>query len=72
MGAVGSRPGSSRKPRLGALTKRSEASLVGMARLDGREQSAGANEVADLKQMMEKLSRQVEELTCRLDRDRGR
>ena len=67
---MGSSPGSSRKPRLAALTKRSEASLVRMAAttLDG---SAGTAEVADLKHMMEKLSRQVEELTMRLDRDRG-
>ncbi|MCJ1355794.1 MAG: hypothetical protein MMC33_005786 [Icmadophila ericetorum] len=57
---------SSRKRGLAALTSKSDASLARPANTEARLNSAGANDLSDLKQMISKLSARVEELTSRL------
>ncbi|MCJ1256893.1 hypothetical protein MMC24_004718 [Lignoscripta atroalba] len=53
----------SRKAKFSALRSKSETSLV---RADVRANPGGANDLSDMKQMIVKLSRQVDELTSRL------
>ncbi|MCJ1339466.1 hypothetical protein MMC09_004756 [Bachmanniomyces sp. S44760] len=62
------RVSSSRKAGLSALRSRSEVSLVGTPTADARPKSAGPNhDLSDLKQIIHQLSRQVDELSSRLD-----
>lgn len=66
-------PGSSRKvSAFPALTSRSEPSLVRFPAVLARPSATGNGDaVGELKQMIEKLSAQVEELASRLPRDNG-
>lgn len=58
---------SSRKRRLPALRSKSDPSLVRSTNTEARPNSAGGNDLSDLKQMISKLSARVEELTSRLE-----